>query len=598
MSPYEETGHRSIFRGIGVSPGIVFGHIHLLDRQRVSVRRYDVTEEQVEAEISRFKRAVETSKDQLEDIKNLLTHDVGKDLSNILIAHMLTLEDKMLVGQTMEEIRSSRVNAEWALKKVLEKYIQRFDAIADEEKKRWKTDIEHVGERVLRNLAGRQMESLGELPEGAIVVAHDLAPSDTLQLKKGRVVGFVTEVGGRTSHTAIMARSLEIPAVVGLDRITTLAETGDSVIVDGNRGIVILRPDEAHRVEYEERQRRYRYYERELTKLRDLPARTQDDTLIHLAANLELPEELPTILEHGAAGIGLFRTEFLFMNRPDLPSEEDHFKVYRAAAERLAPHPVIIRTLDMGGDKVASHLAQAEESNPALGLRAIRFCLREQDLFRTQLRAILRASAFGDVRVMYPMISGLRELREANLILEDVKRDLRREGVPFREEIPVGIMIEVPSAALIADILAKEVSFFSVGTNDLIQYSLAIDRMNEHVAYLYEPLHPAVVRTLQMIVEAGRRRGIPVGMCGEMAGDPLYSLVLVGLGFRDLSMLSFSIPRVKKILRACTYAEARALAEEVLRCDTAAEAHDLVLKYMIRRFPEDISEEGGQVCLL
>ncbi|MBI5696297.1 MAG: phosphoenolpyruvate--protein phosphotransferase [Nitrospirae bacterium] len=581
-----------VFHGIGVSLGIAIGKAYLVDRDRISVSRKSITDEEVKEEIARFKRAVATSKDQLQDIRKKLSLDIGEEHGYILDSHLMILDDKMLVNGAIEMIKGQMVNAEYALKEVIGRFMSIFDGMGDEYLKERKGDIEHVGERILRNLSGKALDSVSDLPEEAVVIAHDLAPSDTFQMRKDRVMAFVTDIGSSTSHTAIMARSLEMPAVVGLEVISREVSTGDPIIVDGNQGVVVVNPDQATFLEYLERQRRYKYFEKELVKISKLPARTQDGHEVHLAANLEIPEDVEGMQEHGAKGIGLFRTEFLFMNRKDLPSEEEHFLACKKIVEKMEPYHVIARTFDLGGDKIPVPMPIKGETNPALGLRAVRFSLLRREIFKVQLRGILRASAYGDLRLMYPMISGVSELRQANQVVHEAMDELRREKIPFNEEIKIGVMIEIPSAAVTADLIAKEADFFSVGTNDLIQYAMAIDRLNEHVAYLYEPLHPAVLRFLKMIVDAGHKAGIPVGMCGEMAGEPLYSLVLLGLGFDELSMNQYSIPRMKKLFRQSEMKEAARLTEKAIGLPTAEEARKLVVDYMAGRFPEDIGADG------
>jgi phosphotransferase system enzyme I (PtsI) len=418
-------------------------------------------------------------------------------------------------------------------------------------------------------------------------VAHDLSPADTIQLNLQRVIGFVTDVGGKTSHTAIVSRSLEIPAVVGLEDITTYVVGGEQIIIDGTEGMVIVDPSPATIKAYQLKQQHYRYLERELLKYAPLTAETQDGYYLTLQANIELIEEIPAVIQYGAAGIGLYRTEFLYLNRKTLPDEEEHFQVYKQLVQQIAPYPVTIRTLDLGGDKFASHIELAEEMNPAMGLRAIRFCLMEQDIFKAQLRGILRASTYGKVKILLPMISGVEELRQVKVILEDVQEELKAKRVAFDPEIPLGVMIEIPSAAITADILACEADFFSIGTNDLIQYSLAIDRVNEHVSYLYEPLHPAILRNIKRVVDVAHEESIEVGICGEMAADPLYTLIFLGLGLDELSMHPLAIPRVKKVVRRSTRTEGEDLLKEVMQFSTAKETEHFIRKKMSERFPED-----------
>jgi phosphotransferase system enzyme I (PtsI) len=409
-------------------------------------------------------------------------------------------------------------------------------------------------------------------------------------MRKDKILGFATDAGSRTSHTAILARSLGIPAAVGLENITASVKTGDVVILDGIHGVVVVDPDEETFLEYLKKQQKYKYFELELEKLKTLPAETLDGHVIHLQGNIELPEEAMSTAEHGGAGIGLYRTEFLFLNRTTMPTEEEHYHAYRHVAERTAPHEVVIRTLDVGGDKVWPEGGFEKEANPALGLRAIRFCLQKRDIFKTQLRGILRASAHDNVKILVPMISGLPELYETKKMIEEVKDELRSEGKAFNETVKIGVMIEIPSAALIADLLAREADFFSVGTNDLIQYTLAIDRQNEHVAYMYEPLDPAVLRLLHRVSDAAREAKIPLAMCGEMAGDPLYAAILLGMGFQRLSMNVASIPWVKKVIRSVRMQDAIELASLVMQQPTAALARKTAESFMEERFPDLMAE--------
>jgi phosphotransferase system enzyme I (PtsI) len=581
-----------VYQGIAASMGVAIGKVYLVDRNRISVSKNSITEEEVASEIARFKRAVATSKDQLGDIRKKLSSDLGEEHGYILDSHLMILDDKMLINGTIEIVKGQLVNSEFALKEVINRFMTIFNGMGDAYLRERKADIEHVGERILRNLSGKTIDTLSNLPEESVVVAHDLAPSDTFQMRKDRAMAFVTDIGSNTSHTAIMARSLELPAVVGLETICRDVKNGDAIIVDGSQGVVVVNPDQETFLEYLERQRKYKYFEKELIKISGLPAQTLDGHEVHLAANVEIPEDMEAIIEHGGKGVGLFRTEFLFLNRSELPTEEEHFLACKKIAEKMDPYYVIVRTFDLGGDKVPVPVPIKDEVNPALGLRAIRFSLMKKDIFKTQVRGILRASAYGRLKLMFPMISGVMEIRQANEVVREAMEELRAEKVPFNEDIEIGIMVEIPSAGLTADLLAKESDFFSVGTNDLIQYALAIDRTNEHVAYLYEPLHPAVTRFLKMIVEAGHRQGIPVAMCGEMAGEPLYALVLIGLGFDELSMNPFSIPRMKKIIRQSSLRDACELAEKVAGFATAEEARGFVVNYMADRFPEDIGRDG------
>jgi phosphotransferase system enzyme I (PtsI) len=574
-------------KGIGVTEGIVIGKAYLLDRRKIEAPAKVLPEFQVPQEVSRFLDAVEESKKQLRMAKERLLHEDAAGPSYILDTHLLLLEDKKLIENTVQTIKQSWINSEWALKINLDRVRKVFDSIDDEYLKSRKTDVDYVGERILRNLMGKETESIAQIKEEVIVVAHDLSPADTAQMAKDKVTAFVTDMGGKTSHTAIMARSLEIPAVVGSETATHSVNTGDTLIVDGITGVVVVNPSPEIMQEYQDRQRVRQKMERELFQYRDLPAETLDGYRVKVLANIELVDEIPSVLQHGAEGIGLYRTEYLYLNRKDLPSEEEHFQAYKKVVEGIYPHPAVIRTLDIGGDKFMSHMDLAEEMNPAMGLRAIRFSLKEVDIFKVQLRAILRASAYGKVKLLLPMISGATEIREVKKILQEVRLNLSAEGIPFDPQMEAGIMIEVPSAVTIADILAKEVDYFSIGTNDLIQYSLAIDRVNESVTHLYQPLHPAVLRLIRDVARAAHQAGIRVAMCGEMAGEPLYVPILLGLELDDLSMNVLSIFRVKKILRAYTYRECKELVEEALHLATPEEIEELVRGSLRKKFAEE-----------
>jgi phosphotransferase system enzyme I (PtsI) len=432
-------------------------------------------------------------------------------------------------------------------------------------------DIKDVGKRLVQNLGGTAVERVHHLEKKSVLIAEDLAPSETAQLELSKISGFATEQGGPTSHTAIIARTLELPAIVGLGHATAHARTGDTVILDGSGGVLIIDPDKETLALYRARQKEEIQKEQALRRLWKLPSVTRDGIRLHLAGNIDLPEEAKQVAERGAEGVGLFRTEFLFLNRPNLPTEEEQFQAYRLALKSSEPHPVTVRTLDLGGDKFLAHLGLSSEMNPFLGLRAIRLCLAHPYVFKVQLRAMLRASHYGPLKIMYPLISGVEELRQANQILEEVKRDLAKRGIPFDANLETGAMIEVPSAALTADILCKEVKFFSIGTNDLIQYTMAVDRGNQRIAYLYDPLHPAILRTVRYVVEEARKHKVKVAVCGEMGGDPLFALVLMGLGVDELSMSAASLPLVKKAVRLSMHQEAESVARQALKLATAGE---------------------------
>jgi phosphotransferase system enzyme I (PtsI) len=572
--------------GVGASPGIAIGPVRITDRSRVAVVEREISPAEVSAEVLRFKHALAEARDELAGIKQRLAAQRGPEHLYVIDTHMLILQDSMLTNETIAIIESQFINAEAALKRTLQKFKDFFATIEDEYLRERSSDVETVVERVLRCMVGKSQESVNEVEGKAIIVAHDLSPADVLQIDKNKVIGFVTDLGGKTSHSAILSRALEIPAVVGLERVTAEIADGDILIIDGAAGVVVINPDKATFRDYLLRKQHYEYLGRELLKLRDLPAETTDGLRIKLKGNVELPEEISSLKRHGGEGIGLYRTEMLFLNRHTLPDEDEQFAAYAAVVREMAPHPVTIRTLDVGGDKFVSGLNLEDELNPALGLRAIRLSLRQPEIFKPQLRAILRASALGKVRMFFPMVSGVAEIRAVKALLSEVKEELRTTGIPFDEQIEIGIMIEIPSAVIIADLLAREVDFFSIGTNDLIQYSLAIDRTNEHLSHLYEPLHPAVLRSLKMVVDAAHAVGIDACICGEMAGEPLYLPILLGLGFDELSMNAVSILRVKKILRRFSREEAEKLVSMALSFSTAQEVESFLQGEIAARYSD------------
>lgn len=586
MTSLAKNNKNVYFKGVAASPGISIAEVYLLDRKRVSVVEFSISSDDVAEEIELFHAAVERSRQQLRDVQDQLSHHAQAEHFYIIDTQLMILDDQMLLTGTTELISEQKINASGALKRILRQFRQTFDCIEDEYLRERGSDIELVGERILRNIRGKVQQQITCLDRQSVVVSHDLSPADTLQMDKKQVVGFVTDLGGRTSHTAILARSLGIPAVVGLENITDIVNSGCAIIVDGSSGVIILNPDTAVLQEYLEKKRRYEFYQQHLQTFCELPAQTVDGVKINLQANLELPEEAEIALVNGATGIGLLRTEFMYMSRSLPPSEEDQFVGYRSLVEKIAPYPVTIRTLDVGGDKFVADISLQDEANPAMGLRSIRLSLREKKLFKIQLRAILRASAFGSVRLMFPMISGVAEVRSCKAILEQVKGELRTEGVAFDETLAVGIMIETPSAVLLADLLAKEVDFFSVGTNDLIQYCLAVDRGNEHVAYLYDPFHPTILRALKQVVDAAHHAGIKACICGEMASDPMSSLVLLAMGYTELSMNSTGISRVKKLLRQWNAADGDELLQQLLQRSTAVEVMDVLKAAMKHHFPD------------
>ncbi len=576
--------------GIAAAPGIAISRSHLINRDRMAVIERRISPAEIAPETAAFNAAVEKSKCQLLEVKSQAENKELSEHLYIIDTHLMILEDEMLIGETLSLIHDDLINAEGALNRVLRKLRQVFDKITDEYLRERRSDIDSIGDRLMRNLLGENRESLADIDEQVIVVAHDLSPADTVQMDRSKVVGFVTDVGGRTSHTAILARSLGIPAVVGLETITSLLPNGIPMIIDGSAGSVILKPSAETFRDYLLRKQHYDYLETELLQFRSLPAVTKDGHFLALRSNIDFVSEIMPAKEQGAQGIGLFRTEFLYMSGDGPPSEEEQFEIYRSAAEQMAPFPITIRTLDVGGDKFVPQFNLSDEVNPAMGLRAIRFSLKEVSLFRVQLRAILRASAFGNLRIMFPMISGVGEVRACKQFFERERQELLSEGFACGENVEIGIMIETPSAVLIADLLAKEVDFFSVGTNDLIQYCLAIDRNNEHVAYLYEPMHPAVLQALLKVCRAAENAGIAIGMCGEMAGEDLYSLVLIALGFRELSMNSTNISRVKRIIRQVELADVKQILDRLLSLPTADEVLSTLEQEMRKRYPQVFSD--------
>jgi phosphotransferase system enzyme I (PtsI) len=578
-------------RGIPVYPDIVIGKAHMVDRSRAKILyQCFVNDEQLKREVERFEGALSSVEAQFVSLKNKMP-DTLKDQAFILDSHLMILKDSMLRDATINRILNEKINAEWALKKTLEEIRGVFEQIDDDYISNRISDVENVTERLLRTLTGDSGHSLGKINQRVIIVAHYLSPADTTELNTAKVMGFITDVGGRTSHTAIMAQALEIPAVVGLEHATALVEDGDLLIVDGSSGVVVINPDDSDIIRYQERKLQLQIYKSSIARMSHLPAETPDGHRVAITANIEFLEEVTAAKDYGGEGIGLYRTEFLYLRGKGFPEEEELFEDYREVVEIMRPAPVSIRTLDLGGDKFASEIAISEENNPALGLRAIRFCLREPEIFKTQLRAILRASAYGKIQLMFPMISGLQELLDAKEILYQVREHLDRQTIPYDKDMEVGIMVEIPSAVAMADVLAHYVDFFSIGTNDLIQYALAIDRINEHVAYMYQPFHPAILRMIRQVIEAARHAGIRVSLCGEMAGDPLCISILLGMGLNGLSMNPRAIPLIKKMVRAIPMEQARADLENIMRLNTAKEVQTYLLQRTRQMFPE-LEEKG------
>ncbi len=573
-------------KGIPAAPGIVIGKAYIYGKEDLDVEKHPITEEQVPLEISRFEDALIQTRQEIIVLQKKIAFEMGTEHAEVFDAHLLVLEDRMLIEEVISRVKKEKWCIDFIFSEVLKRYASVFSRIEDEYLKERISDINDVGRRILRNLLGKKRKGLSDLEEQVIVIAHDLSPSDTATMHKNKVIGFVTDIGGKTSHTAIMAKSLEIPAVVGLEFGTEKIKNGDRVIVDGSSGVVIVAPDIETYRKYEVQEEKIRSLTEVLGSIRDLPSETKDGKLVSLAANIEFPEEIQTVIQHGADGVGLYRTEYFYMNRKDLPTEDEQYEAYKNLAVSFKDKPVIIRTMDLGGDKFISQFDLPKEMSPFMGWRAIRFCLARPDVFKTQLRAILRASSFGNLKVMFPMISGIEELRKAKVMLEEAKEELKARRVAYNDRIEVGAMIEVPSAALTSDILSQEVSFFSIGTNDLIQYSLAVDRTNEKIAYLYEPTHPAVLRLVKSVIDAGHKANIWVGMCGEMSGEPSLAILLLGLGLDEFSMPSASILEIKNVIRSVTYVKARAIADEALKLTTGFEVETFLNQKLKEVLPD------------
>ena len=573
------------FEGVGVSPGMACSKIHVVRDDLDDVVRYRIAPSQIPDEIGRFETALIQTRMQILEMQQRIAESIGAKDAAIFDAHLLVVEDRTLIDEVLRKLETDLCNVEWVFQEVATRYAETLNKIDDPYLRERALDIQDVTKRVIRNLQGKAPKTFLALSEQHILIAHNLTPSDTASINRANVLGIATDVGSRTSHAAILARSLNIPAVVGLHDITAKLETGQHVLVDGSDGLLIIDPAPETVAHYAEIESRRAVVAAQLKELRTTRSTTRDGHHIVLSANIELPDDVEAVAANGAEGIGLYRTEFLYLNRTSLPTEHEQFETYRRVAERLRPDPLIIRTFDLGGDKLAPGTVDiADELNPFLGWRAIRLCLEHIDIFKTQLRAILRASAVGNIKIMFPMISGLEELRRAKAVLAECKDELRRSGIPFGKEIEVGAMIEIPSAAICANTLAPEVDFFSIGTNDLIQYTLAVDRVNEKLAHLYEPTHPAILRLLKMIAEAAHANHIWVGVCGEMAGDVALIPLLLGLGMDELSAGATLVPRVKRAVQSLAIPECRELVEETLKLNTASEILARCLELADKRY--------------
>ncbi len=580
------TARERTFRGIPASPGIAIGRAVLLHRRdsRISPRKLEPS--QTINEVERFRNAIKATYRQLEADKNRVTRDISEAVGRIFEAHQMILEDPVFLEEIETSIRKELMSAEYLVWTAMEKNYKSLKAQHGDFFQQRAEDIRDVRRRLISHLEGTADSTIPRFRQPVVVVADDLTPTDTLNLDPKYVQGLATERGGLASHTAILARSFQIPAVVGIKKITENIRTRTTIIVNGNSGKVLINPVPETSEEYEGKRKRYHEFMANLADLKTLPAVSLDGRKVTLSCNIEMPHEVKAIKSDGGEGIGLYRSEYLFLTSGHAPTEEEQFRQYDQVAEAIYPNSVVIRTFDLGGDKGLPGMEPPPERNPSLGWRAIRVSLTLEDMFKTQLRAILRATTRGNVKLMYPLISGLLELQHANQILEEVKKDLRKDNVPFDEDMLVGIMVEVPAAVTIADLLAKEADFFSIGTNDLIQYALAVDRGNQTVAYLYEPLHPALLRMIHHTVQAGHDAGIPVSMCGEMAGSPLSALVLLGMELDELSMSPVSVPEIKKIIRSSNFAEAKKLVQKVMHMSTMAQISDYLTKVMKKKFAD------------
>ncbi len=573
------------FEGAGVSPGISLGKVHVVRDEFDEVVRYPIASSQVPDEIGRFETALIQTRMQILEMQQRIAESIGAKDAAIFDAHLLVVEDRTLIDEVLRKLETDLCNVEWVFQEVATRYAETLNKIDDPYLRERALDIQDVTKRVIRNLQGKAPKTFIPLDEPHILVTHNLTPSDTASIDRANVLGIATDLGSRTSHTAILARSLNIPAIVGLHDITAKLETGQQVLLDGNDGWLILDPMPETLAQYAKIESRRARVTAQLKELRETTSTTRDGRHIVLSANIELPEDVDAVKANGAEGIGLYRTEFLYLNRPTLPTEEEQYRTYRKVAERVCPEPLIIRTFDLGGDKLAPGTVDiGDELNPFLGWRAIRFCLENVEIFKTQLRAILRASAVGNVKIMFPMISGVDELRRATAVLEECKEELRNSKMDMAERLEVGAMIEIPSAAICASVLASEVDFFSIGTNDLIQYALAVDRVNEKIAHLYEPTHPAIVRLLKMIADAAHANKLWVGVCGEMAGDVALVPLLLGLGMDELSAAATLVPRVKRAVQSLTIPECRELVEETFKLNTASEILARCLELADKRY--------------
>lgn len=573
-----------LLKGVPASPGIAISKVFKLKSESISIDPTIVDDSSVDTEVEKFVKAVEKSKSELKSLQSKVVRKVGLESAKIFDVHQLLLEDSVIIEETIHSIKKENKSAEFAFFHIMQKYENTLNGSSTNHFQNRSSDLRDVKRRVIRHIQGDRTDQLNQLSGSAVIVTNDLTPSDAVMLEKRKVLGFATDLGGRTSHAAIMARSMEVPSVVGLRRIFNLVEEGDRIVIDGNEGKVLIQPDEKTINHYRKLQEKYYDTNRKLDEIRDLKCLTIDGKEIELSANLEFSDEAESVKSHGAKGVGLYRTDYIYLAKKELPTEEEQFQEYRKIVKKISPDPVIIRTMDLGGDKLPKSFLIPPQENPFLGWRAIRISLERKDIFKTQLRAILRASGAGNVKILFPMISGLDEVHECKKAVENAKSELQKEGIKYDLDIEIGVIIEVPSAALLADKIAKEVDFLSIGTNDLVQYLLAVDRGNERIAYLYQHLHPAILRMIKQIIMAGHQEGVWVGMCGEMASDPLSTLILIGMDLDEFSVSPIAVPEIKKIIRSTEYREAARIAKKVLQFDRPSEVERFMTKVVRKKF--------------
>lgn len=568
-------------KGIGASPGIAIGKALVLEHKEMVIEKKENVN--VEVEVEKLNSAVDTSKKELSAVKEKVAKELGEEEAEIFGAHLLVLEDPEFIGEAENKIKNESLNAEYALNEVKDMFVSIFESMDNDYMRERAADVKDVTNRVLRHILGIKIIDLSNLSDEVVLIAHDLTPSDTATMDKKKVLGFLTNIGGRTSHTAIMSRTLEIPAIVGLSDVTDKVKDSDMIVFDGDKGIVIVSPEEDVVAEYQEKKRIFEEDKKALELLKGQPSVTTDKKHVELAGNIGTPNDLEGLINNDAEGVGLYRTEFLYMDSDEFPSEEIQFEAYKKVLEGMNGKPVVIRTLDIGGDKKLSYFEIEEEMNPFLGYRAIRLCLDRTDIFKTQLRALFRASVYGKLRIMFPMISSLEELLAAKAICEEVKSDLKAEGLGYSDDVEIGMMIEIPSAAVISDLLAKHVDFFSIGTNDLIQYTCAVDRMNQKISYLYNQFNPAVLRLIKMVIKNAHAEGKWVGMCGESAGDQMMIPILLGFGLDEFSMSPISILRARRLINSVSEKDMQALSDKVLEFGTAKEIESYMKDFIARR---------------